>query len=88
MVEEKVTFIDAQADIEGKVKGKDAVVHGRIRGEIALSGRLVLGESARVEAVVAADAVEVQGEIKGEVRASVTLPKAGSRARWTRGYWS
>jgi cytoskeletal protein CcmA (bactofilin family) len=74
MTDEKVTIIDAQADVEGKLKGKDAVVHGRVHGEIALSGRLVLGEGARVEATVSADAVEVAGEIKGDVRArSLTL---------------
>ncbi|HXK08475.1 MAG TPA: polymer-forming cytoskeletal protein [Vicinamibacteria bacterium] len=74
MADEKVTIIDAQADVEGKLKGKDAVVHGRFRGEIALSGRLVLGEGARVEAAVSADAVEVAGELKGDVRGrNVTL---------------
>jgi len=74
MADEKATLIDAQADVEGKLKGKDAVVLGRFRGEIALSGRLVLGEGARVEAAVSADAVEVAGELKGDVRArSVTL---------------
>jgi cytoskeletal protein CcmA (bactofilin family) len=74
MADEKLTVVDAQADFEGKLKGKDAVVHGRFRGEIALSGRLVLGEGARVEAVVSADAVEVAGELKGDLRArSVTL---------------
>jgi cytoskeletal protein CcmA (bactofilin family) len=74
MADEKATVIDAQADVEGKLKGKDAVVYGRFRGEIALSGRLVLGESARVEAAVSADAVEVAGELKGDLRArNVTL---------------
>ena len=74
MAEEKATVIDAQADVEGKLKGKDAVVQGRFRGEITLSGRLVLGEGARVEAVVTADAVEVAGELKGDLHArSVTL---------------
>ena len=74
MADEKATIIDAQADVEGKLKGKDAVVYGSFRGEIALSGRLVLGESARVEAAVSADSVEVAGEIKGDLRArSVTL---------------
>ena len=74
MVDEKTTVIDAQADVDGKLKGKDAVVYGRFRGEIALSGRLVLGEGARVEAVVSADAAEVAGELKGDLRArSVTL---------------
>ena len=74
MADEKATVIDAQADVEGKLKGKDAVVYGRFRGEIALSGRLVLGEGARVEATVSADAAEVAGEMKGDLRArSVTL---------------
>ncbi len=77
MADEKATaatVIDAQADVEGKLKGKDAVVYGRFRGEIALSGRLVLGETARVEAAVSAEAVEVAGELKGDVRGkTVTL---------------
>ena len=74
MADEKATIIDAQADMEGKLKGKDAVVYGRFRGEIALSGRLVLGEGAKVEAAVSADAVEVAGELKGDVRGkNVTL---------------
>jgi cytoskeletal protein CcmA (bactofilin family) len=79
MADEKVTIIDAQADIEGKMKGKDAVVQGRFRGEIALTGRLVIAEGAKVEAVVSADALEVTGELKGDVRTrSFTL---GDKAR-------
>jgi cytoskeletal protein CcmA (bactofilin family) len=79
MADDKVTVIDAQADIEGKLKGKDVVVHGRFRGEIILTGKLVLGETARVEASVTADAMEIAGELKGDVRArSVTL---GEKAR-------
>jgi len=78
MADEKATLIDAQAEVEGKLKGKDAVVHGRFKGEIALSGRLVLGEGARVEASVSADAVEISGEIKGDVRArAVTVAEKG-----------
>jgi cytoskeletal protein CcmA (bactofilin family) len=79
MADEKVTIIDAQADIEGKMKGKDAVIHGRFRGEIALTGRVLIAEGARVEAAVAADALEVAGELKGDVRTrSFTL---GEKAR-------
>jgi cytoskeletal protein CcmA (bactofilin family) len=74
MADEKVTVIDAQADIEGKMKGKDAVIHGRFRGEIALTGRLVIAEGAKVEATVSADALEVAGELKGDTRTrSLTL---------------
>jgi cytoskeletal protein CcmA (bactofilin family) len=69
MVEDKVTVIDAQTDVEGKLRGKDALVLGRFRGEIEISGRLVLGEGARVEATIVADAAEISGELKGDVRA-------------------
>lgn len=63
------TVIDAHADIEGTLKGKDAQVLGRFRGQIELTGRLVLGEGARVDAHVVADTVEVAGEFKGELKA-------------------
>lgn len=79
MAEERATIIDAQADVEGKIKGKDVVVHGRFRGEIAVSGKLTLGEGARVEASVTADSAEVSGELKGDLKArSVNL---GEKAR-------
>jgi cytoskeletal protein CcmA (bactofilin family) len=64
-----VTLIDAHADIEGTLRGQDAQVLGRFRGEIELTGRLVLGEGARVEARVVADVVEIAGEFKGELKA-------------------
>lgn len=78
MADEKATLIDAQAEIDGKLKGKDAVVHGHFKGEVTLSGRLVLAEGARVEATVSADAVEIAGEVKGDVRArAVTITEKG-----------
>jgi cytoskeletal protein CcmA (bactofilin family) len=74
MADDKATLIDAQADVEGTLKGKDAHILGRFRGEVAVSGRLVLGEGARVDAKVAADAAEIAGEFKGEIKArSITL---------------
>jgi cytoskeletal protein CcmA (bactofilin family) len=69
MAEERMTVIDAQADFEGKLKGKDALVLGRFRGEIEISGRLTIGEGARVEATVVSDSAEISGELKGDVRA-------------------
>jgi cytoskeletal protein CcmA (bactofilin family) len=69
MAEEKMTIVDAQADFEGKLRGKDALVLGRFRGEIEISGRLAIGEGARVEATVVADSAEISGELKGDVRA-------------------
>ncbi len=79
MADDKATLIDAQADVDGKLKGKDAQILGRFRGEVELSGRLVLGEGARVDAKVQADAVEIAGEFKGEIKGrTVTL---GEKAR-------
>lgn len=78
MEAEKATLIDTDADVEGKLSGKDAKILGRFRGEIELAGRLHLGEGARVDAKVLADAVEIAGEFKGELvtRNLVLLEKA------------
>ncbi len=75
---EKATVIDVDADVEGKLSGKDARVLGRFRGEIELSGRLQLGEAARVDARVVADTVEIAGEYKGDLktRSALLLEKA------------
>ena len=74
MAEDKTTLVDAQAQFEGKLSGKDASVHGRVKGEIALTGRLLIGEEGRVHATVAADVVEIAGQLEGDVRArAVTL---------------
>src|SRR5512143_2158755 len=80
MADEKVTVIDAQADIEGKMKGKDAVIHGRFKGELALTGRVVIAEGAKVEA---ADAVEVAGELKGDGRARALTLAEKARVQGT-----
>jgi cytoskeletal protein CcmA (bactofilin family) len=75
---ESTTTIDMQADVEGTLKGKDAQVLGRFRGQIELTGRLVLGEGARVEARVVADVVEIAGEFKGDLKArALTLLEKG-----------
>jgi len=75
---EKATLIDVDADVEGKLSGKDARVLGRFRGEIELAGRLHIGESARVEARIRAEGAEIAGEFKGDltVRHLLLLEKA------------
>ena len=72
------TVVDTDADFEGTLKGKDAQVLGRFKGEIAIAGRLAVGEGAKVEARVTADTVEIGGAFKGEVhaRAVILLEKA------------
>jgi len=83
MAEENVTVIDAQADVEGKLRGKDALVRGRFKGEIELSGRLQLGEGARVEATIKADAAEISGELKGDVKARSLILAEKARVQGT-----
>ena len=72
------TVVDTDADIQGKLTGKDAQLLGRFKGDITLTGRLAIGESANVEAKVSADTVEISGSFKGEVRAKsvILLDKA------------
>jgi cytoskeletal protein CcmA (bactofilin family) len=75
---DKLTVIDAQTDVEGKLRGKDARILGRFRGEIELAGRLVLGDGSHIEANVKADAAEIAGDFKGDlvVRSLLLLEKA------------
>ena len=70
-------LIDADSNVEGKLTGKDARILGKFKGEIALSGRLILGEGSRVEGKVVADAAEIAGTYKGDlnVRSLVLLDK-------------
>jgi cytoskeletal protein CcmA (bactofilin family) len=72
------TIIDAHGDVEGKLKGKDVHVLGRFRGEIEATGRLVTGEGSKIDAHIVADAAEIAGELKGEikVRSLVLMEKA------------
>lgn len=63
------TVIDAQANVEGTLRGKDAQIMGRFKGEIEITGRLVMGDGSKVEAKVTADAVEIGGEYKGVLKA-------------------
>jgi cytoskeletal protein CcmA (bactofilin family) len=73
------TLLDAEGSFEGSFSGKDAQVLGRFKGDIKVSGRLAIGEAARVEARVTADVVEIAGQFRGEVRArSIVL---GEKAR-------
>ena len=64
------TVVDAQAELEGKLKGKDATVHGRVRGEIALDGPAAARRGrARSRPTWPAESAEIAGEFKGDVRA-------------------
>jgi cytoskeletal protein CcmA (bactofilin family) len=75
---DKATVIDSAAEIEGKLRGKNARILGRFKGEVELQGNLVLGEGSRVEATVMAESAEIAGDFDGDlvVKRLVLLEKA------------
>ena len=77
-MDEKLTLIDAETRIEGKLKGKDARILGRFKGEIELTGRLFTGEGSKVEATAVVDSAEIAGNFDGDIKAKtlVLLEKA------------
>lgn len=61
------TFIDAETSIDGKIQGKDATIAGKFKGEVNLTGSLVLSATANVDATVQAELVEVGGTFSGKL---------------------
>ena len=78
MDSEKPTVVDTHAVFEGKLMGKDVQVLGKFKGEIELSGRLVMGEASHVEAKVKAEQADIAGEFNGDLKVKnlVLLEKA------------
>jgi cytoskeletal protein CcmA (bactofilin family) len=83
METDKTTVVDAESDVDGKLKGRDARVLGRFRGEIELSGRLATGEGSKVDARLQADAAEIAGEFSGEIRVRALLLTEKARVQGT-----
>ena len=78
MDSDKPTVVDAHAVFEGKLKGKDVQILGKFKGEIELSGRLMMGEGSRVEAKVTAEQADIAGEFNGDLKVKnlILLEKA------------
>ena len=79
MVEtDKPTVVDAHAVFEGKLKGKDVQILGRFKGEIELSGRLMMGDGSNVEAKVIAEQADIAGHFSGDLKVKnlILLEKA------------
>ena len=72
------TTIGSDSEFEGTLTGKDAQILGRFKGEVLVTGKLSIGEGARVDARVSADVVEVGGSFQGSLvtRALILLEKA------------
>ena len=80
---DRTTLIDAQAQIQGKLTGRDARVLGRFHGEIEISGRFSSGEGSRVEARLKADVAEISGEFVGEIVARTLVLTEKARVEGT-----
>src|SRR5260370_28632560 len=64
------TFIGPNVTIEGTVTGSELVtIEGSVKGRINLTGGLLIGTKARVEATVHAKNVTVEGRLNGDVSA-------------------
>jgi cytoskeletal protein CcmA (bactofilin family) len=63
-----MAVIGEEASFSGLFKGHDLVVLGRFDGQIEIGGRLRVGPKGHAKANVRAAAVEVEGEIEGDVR--------------------
>jgi cytoskeletal protein CcmA (bactofilin family) len=64
------TFIGPNVTIEGTITGSEPVtIEGSVKGKIHLTGALLIGTKARVEATVHAKNVTVEGRLNGDVSA-------------------
>ena len=64
------TFLGANITIEGTLSGSEPVViEGQVRGHVKLSGDLLIGTKARLEATVHARNVIIEGKLTGDVSA-------------------
>ena len=68
------TYIGEQTSFEGTLTSKENLsIYGNVKGKIECQGRVVIGESGRVEADILANDVIVSGKIVGNVTAKGKL---------------
>jgi cytoskeletal protein CcmA (bactofilin family) len=71
------TSVDAVSEFEGKLRCVTLRVDGCIRGEVECEKTVLVGESARVFANIAADEVQIAGTVQGDIftRRKITLQR-------------
>jgi cytoskeletal protein CcmA (bactofilin family) len=73
------TVVGAHTLIRGTLKGDGPLlVRGTVEGEIAVRGGLTVAPSGRVEAEVEARSVELEGEVRGSMRATARVALSAS----------
>ena len=77
---EKLTIIDAQTEVEGKLKGKDARILGRFKGDLTVRS-LLLMEKAKIVGKVDAQVMAVRegAQMNGTISAG-SKPGTGTSA--------
>ncbi|HUR80598.1 MAG TPA: polymer-forming cytoskeletal protein [Thermoanaerobaculia bacterium] len=64
------TFLGANITIEGTLGGSEPVViEGAVKGHVKLSGDLLVGTKARLEATVHARNITIEGRVTGDISA-------------------
>jgi cytoskeletal protein CcmA (bactofilin family) len=72
------TSVDASSVLEGRLSCKETLrIDGRIKGDVDCQKMVLVGESARVYASIAADEVRISGVVEGDIvaRRKVTLER-------------
>jgi|SRR5262249_52645348 len=73
------TFLDASISFEGVIHGREPLrIDGRVKGEIHCEHSVLIGESARIDATIHADAVVIAGEVRGEIHAARKITLAAT----------
>ncbi len=69
-----VNIIQHQTVITGDIRcNGDLRLDGMVKGNIIVSGRLVMGHDAHIEGIVECENAEISGKIKGDVKVKETL---------------
>jgi cytoskeletal protein CcmA (bactofilin family) len=72
------TSVDATSELEGRLRSKQTLrIDGRVKGEVECEKTVLVGESAKVFATIAADEVQIAGIVEGNIaaRRKITLQR-------------
>src|SRR5262245_35669316 len=72
------TSVDASSELDGTLRSKQTVrIDGRVKGEVECERAVLVGETAKVYANIAADEVQIAGLVEGDIaaRRKITLQK-------------
>jgi cytoskeletal protein CcmA (bactofilin family) len=60
--------------VRGSVRGSGTLeIHGRVEGDVNISGEIILGDEAAVKGDVSGASITISGAVQGDVRASESI---------------